>query len=334
MPAQDELDLPAPTAPESFQVSIRGFADEPQARAFANLIAVTVREISRFIDLERLDGVTVADDYDEALAQLDRGYQATQPLTRTADDRLLGVGMAPAVLRAGTVKGHLVFYAPVIRPLREDSGSQFRQALYLVAHECGHIEDLKHRDECFPGVILRQRISDGEDAVLDQLTAGVWEEYAACRISARFGPEQASIYENSFLSVLLAARDDANAAIRSYRQHRDINQVLEEGGSRLCEPLRLAAYLLGHLDGLDEGWNAALRARDVLAGSPYRSFVDRLTDVLRDLWSRRGHWHSTAEFTPLHDLGREVLAHGGLILHRLPDGTLYVDIPFAPEIKL
>jgi hypothetical protein len=115
-----ESDLPVPTTPGSVSVSLRGFADAKHAEGFGRVIAYTVGSISRFIDLQRLDGITVAFDYDDALAQLDRGYRATTPLTRTSNDQILGVAMAPAVLREGQVKAHLVFSASFVLPLENE----------------------------------------------------------------------------------------------------------------------------------------------------------------------------------------------------------------------
>ena len=148
-----ESALPPPTAPASIQVSLYGFADKLSAERFGDLIAKMVRYISRHINLERLDGITVAFDYDQALARLDRGYKPAKPLTRTGTEQLVGVAMTPAVLRQGAVKAHMVFHAPFVMHLEEyeDPTPAFRLALYLVAHECGHVEDLKHRDEAFPG---------------------------------------------------------------------------------------------------------------------------------------------------------------------------------------
>jgi hypothetical protein len=330
-PANNAPENPGPSAPLSFKVRLCGFDDEPQARVFGDLIGATIIDISRLLDVERLHGITVAYDYDKALAQLDRGYQAIRPLSRTADSRLLGVAMAVPVLRNGSVKAHLVLDARFVLPLQDETSEYFEQALYLVAHECGHIEDLKHRDESFPGTILQQQITKYEEAVLDPVASAFWEEYAACRASTALGSGQAAIYEQNFVSVLAAARDDANAAIRSYRWHADISRVLEEAGRPLCEPLRMAAYLLGHLDGLNQGWDAVPQARDAIAGSLYQIFIERLLAVVRDFWSRRGRWQSRSEFIPLHDLARDVFERGGLILRPLSDGSLYVDIPFTPE---
>ena len=248
--------LPAPTAPENIPVKLRNFDSAERAEEFGHLIAECARSISRCIELERLDGITVAFDYDAALAELDRGFEARRPLRRTADHNNLGIGMAPAVLRDGFVKAHLLFWAPAVLPLQDDHSTKAsRRALYFVAHECAHVEDLKHRDMCFPGTILQREISDPEEAILEGLAGCLWEEYAACRISAIFGQDQTSVYEESLAKVLPEARDRSNAAIRAYRLHTDIDRVLEEAGVPLCEPLRYAAYLLGHLDGCGESFD-------------------------------------------------------------------------------
>ena len=87
----------------------------------------------------------------------------------------------------------------------------FRQALYLIAHECGHIEELHCRDERFPGTILQTAIMDYEEALLAPIIESLWAEYAACHLSAIFGEEQVSAYEECFIGALNAARNEANA---------------------------------------------------------------------------------------------------------------------------
>jgi len=244
----------------------------------------------------------------------------------------LGVGMTPAVLRSGVVNAHMLFWAPSMLLLENPSDEGIQLAVYILAHECGHVEDLKNRDMCFPGTILPPIKTEPIEAILERFAGLLWEEYAACRASARFRREQAGWYEECLINALPQARERANAAIRSYRVHKiSIDQVLEEAGSRLCTPLRYAAYLIGHLDGWSASFDEVPRARDLLFGGSYEPFVNRLRDVLRSLWSHRGQWTSTSEFDPLRAIVRDLLADGGMILKPLPDGNVYLDIPFTPE---
>lgn len=321
-----ESDLPPPTVPEDYPVNALNFSDAATAERFAYYIAGIVDLISSYIDVSRLDGITVSYNYDDALARLDRGYEAKQPLTKTSDGHAVGVAMAPTVLRNGIVKGHLVFHAPFVLPIEDVTSDGYHRALYLIAHECAHIADLKLRDERFPGTILQREIYDYEEALFEPITAMLWEEYAACRMSAIFGAEQAPAFEEFLIGALNIVTESANEAIQAFRQHGDCNQVLGEVGFSLWKPLRFAAYLLGHMDGRNEDWDIVPGARDCLAKSPYVPFIIRLGDTLRDLWDSRDSWDSLDVFYPLRELARDVLAEGGFFITRRPDGQVHVDI--------
>lgn len=327
-----EPTLPPPTAPASIPVTVSGgFKSEEHATRFANLLAELVRTISCVIDLERLDGITVADDYDRALRELDRGYESSRPLTRSDDDRIVGVAMAPAVLRGDVVKARLIFYAPLLRPIEhaEQHSPEARLAIYVVAHECAHVEGVKHLDLCFPGQMLRRRIPHFDDAIFQQVSEVMWDEYAACRTSALLGGElQTASYVNGLVSVLHGARDRSDSAIRAYRWHGDLDRLVAEAGLHICQPLKLFAYLLGNLDGLRATVaEAALRAQEAIAGGPYAEPFERATEILRHLWDQRGQWTSAAQFDPLRQIARDVLDDAGLVFQRLPDGQVWLDVP-------
>ena len=326
-----DVELPPQTAPENIGVSLRGFADEPSAQKFGHLIADTVRSLSHYMDLGRLDGITVAYDYDDALARLDRGYTPSVLLSRTDTEEISGVAMAPAVLRDGVVKAHLVFCAPYVLGLEADPASdEFASALYTVAHECGHVHDLSERDQSMPNIILQQRITDCEEKTLEPVALSLWEEYAACRLSAIFGRNQTGRLEQGLTSVLAVARDNSNAAIREYRLHADVNRVLAEAGLHICRPLKISAYLLGHLDGLELTLDDIPETRDAVRSSAYATFIERSHEGLRDLWTKQGRWASYKELGTLKQIVKELYADSGLFLEPKPDGGMHVRIPFTP----
>ncbi len=326
---------PPATAPANISVSLTGsFADEEAARQFGHHVAVLIRALSSYIDLERLDGVTIADDYDGALQRLDRGFQATQPLSRSNDERITGVAMAATVIRAGVVKSHLVFFRPSITAITDEADTDGRQdALYTIAHECGHVEDLKLRDTACPGVLLSQTFSRADLAVLQQAAAATWVEYAACRVSAPFASDrQVGHYVTGLRSTLEGARDRSNGAIRTYRLHGDVDRVLREATPHVIEPLRMFAYLLGTLDGhgrtLEE---SAPELAELIARGPYAAAFANASSSLRDLWKRRGTWVGIEAFDPLCHISRVCLEEAGMFFRVLPDGGVWVDVPFSPQ---
>jgi hypothetical protein len=330
-PEPDKPVLPPQTLPESLCVRLHGFSEQADAEALGHNVIAAMRELSVFLDLGRVDGVTIAYDYDAALASLDRGFVASRPLERTLDGRIVGVAMAPLVRRDGVVKTHLVFDASQLLPLRDVEDPLWKQALGLLAHECAHAMMRKLQDEAMPGVLLQPHRGDAETALVDEDAWSIIDEFAACRLSGRFAAdEQLAAYEACFVGALEAALPESREAIRSYRIHGNIDRVLVEAGRALLEPLRLAAYLAGHLKALDLDLSAALKAQAALDKSPLKPFVlEAMTsaeDAVRALLQGKA-----PDRTPLHGVLRRVLAWGGLHLRPLPDGRFYVDIPLRAE---
>lgn len=319
------------TFPLNVPFKLIGFSDQSNAEATAHAVAEVMRIIGEHLDLSGLDGVTIGHDYDEALASVDRGVQGLRPLSRTNSDAIVGVAMAPVVLRDGVLKTHLVVWAPLVEGLLGDEAVATRQAISLIAHECGHVAEHAHRDRLLPGHILRHRFSDQEDILLFPAAEAVWEEYAACRHAAPFASEDTEeSYREGLGSVLRRAREAANDAIRSYRIHGDVDRVLLEAGNPIAEPLRLAAYLAGHLDGRGRDALEEMRG-DLEADSRLASRIVEAIEAVRSMWAEREQWSGLSVFDPLKAVFRAVYADHSMIFRRLPDGRIFVDTPFTSE---
>jgi hypothetical protein len=314
--SEDIDDLPLPTAPESISFNMRNFATEEAANRVANKLASYIRIISRTLDLSRLDGVTVAYDYDAALAELDRGVQGLSTLSRSNDDQLIGVGMAPAVIRDGVVKVHIILNAPYVEDIENDQEDEpdegFWAALYLLAHECGHVQVTSDKDRAFPNMILQHVISSYETAIFMQVNEACWEEYAACRLSAAFGLGRLPLYEEGLRGVLSVAHQRAAVAREAFWQHRDLNRAVAEVAPPLVEPLRLAAYVLGHIDGLGDDITMSDETKQALDGAGYADLIDDLAAALRSLWNDRREWGDISQFNIISNVARDALWSGGL----------------------
>ena len=335
--ASEHIDeLPPPTAPDSIPFSMRNFATEEGANHTANKLASYIRLISRSLDLSRLDGVTVAYDYDAALAELDRGVEGLRPLSRSNDDQLIGVGMAPAVLRDGVVKVHIVLNAPYVKEIDKDEGDEpdgeFWAALYLLAHECGHVQVTSDKDRAFPGMILQHAVSSYEEAIFMQINEACWEEYAACRLSAVFGHGRLQLYEESLRGVLGVARERAADARKDFWLHRDLNRAVAEVAPPLVEPLRLASYVLGHIDGLGDDTSISEETKQAIADAGYTDFVDDLARALRSLWEIRPEWTHISQFDIIGDVARDALWSGGLTIRPAANAGATINVWEPDEV--
>lgn len=165
-----------------------------------------------------------------------------------------------------------------------------------------------------------------------QLAEVCWDEYAACRISSLFAAQQNDAHAVTTVACLDKALPDANTAIRSYRHHGDLNQLVAEAGAALCQPMKAAAYLLGGMDGEQLGWNDFDAARAAADRTGYLPLFERLHTELRDLWEQRQYWSpELSTFAPLERLASDVYSHGGLHFSSRGDGTCHIDVPFSLE---
>lgn len=319
------------TLPAGMNLTLMGFESEEQAKTFGNAFYGTLIELSRYLDLERMAGATVTWDLDAAFAAIDRGFDA-RPITYTNSTELRCVAKCIPVLRNGIPYHHVVWDAHYVMAIADPDHEHHRSALHTLAHECGHVVDLKWRDEAFPGVVLKESYANHVTALLDGTALIAWEEYAACRMTAAFSDadDLRATYLKSLTDVVKVAHKHANDAVLAYRIHGNLNRVLSEAGAPLCEPLRIAGYLLGHLDGLAEEADLAALCPDI-ADTPYLDLTRRLQIELRAIWSARDSWTTMNQvFAGVRRVADAAVASGGLHIKETTEGH-YVRIPFTAE---
>jgi hypothetical protein len=321
------------TAPD-VGVDLRGFATREQAELVGGQVNGFVQMCGRFLNLRRLKQVIVAWNYDETLAGLDRGVPVARPLTATRDALGVGIAMAPAILDEGEARSVIVFNALHMsifaEPERTDLEEQKNEMIYTIIHECAHVHDLEMREKCLPGVVLKLQHGP-RDELLYGLIDPCWDEYIACRLSAPFAKESTLRgYEEVFCKSLDGARSNADAAIRQYRMHRDIQRLLDEAAGSYKRLLTYGAYLIGHLDGLGRDVNdAAPEAMTAIERNDwFKPFFDRLKMELQAMHANYGAWEGMAVYEPLKRLADEVLKESGIEIQARPDGGAYINVPF------
>lgn len=318
------------TAPDSFTISARAFDSEERAQQLGSLIGACIRELSRQFDLSRLDGVTVAYDYAQALLDLDRGYETNFRLT-PSDTHVVGIAMTPSVIREGTLKSHVLLNAAYMAPLEDFNHEHFGFVLHTISHECAHVEVTHKFDAAFPGFLLRTAHPDARIGYRWQIILACWDEYAATMLSAGFGAEPTEGYEDTFLKSLQETRQQANDCIKAYRVHANIDRILGEVYVAYGDLMKFTAYHLGNLRGLGRDLSDMPRTVEALNGHWFAPYFTRLGEALEEIAKDYGKWTDKSSFEVVGDLADELLARGGIHYKSRPDGRLYIDIPFTPE---
>ncbi|MHA0333678.1 hypothetical protein [Sphingomonas aquatilis] len=318
------------TIPVPLPFTMSGFDREEDAQWVASHINGAFQAVSSYINIERLAGVSIAGNYAQALADVDRGFENLNPLVRSDNDTMRGVAMAVPVVRDGVLKKHIVFDAEAVLPIVmcKPETDDYRRAVYVVAHECGHVADLRDLDTAFPDVLLKERIG-GIAAVIEPHASALWSEYTASRQSAIFWRDQGDAYVEVATSAAHDGQEEASEAIAVYRFHADIDTLIEETFEPATRAVRTCAYVVGHLDAFGDDMPAGLR--QALADADLLEVVEEMRDGLRQLWERRGKWESRDEFAFMAVIIRRALAIAGLYITDAADGGARIDVPFTEK---
>ncbi|MEN6541788.1 hypothetical protein [Parvibaculum sp.] len=314
------------TAPTSIPVSIRGAPDDDRARAekFAHRLAAIVRVISKYLNLQTLDGITVATDYATALRELDRGYETSYVLT-PSEDFGSGVAMTPSVIRDGLLRSHIVLSADLMWPLGDETHEGFELAIHLLFHECAHVHITAAYDKAFPNVLLRKALHVHEN-LRSQVILACWDEYAATCLSAGCGKELTKDYEEIFLKALAECRNQADACIASFRLHRNHSQVLHEVYGLYGCLMKYACYHAGNMRGLGLGLDDLPQTKAALTNHWFSPWFKALSEACEDLAEQFGSWTDHTLFERIGGLADQIVAEGGITITDLSDGGANIKV--------
>lgn len=318
------------TIPEGLKIELRGF-DENPANTAGGILMSLIREVSRFLPLNNLDGVTVAYDYEEGLDSVDRGFETQLPTQPTHDEIGSGVAMALPVNRNGVCKTHIVFGPSIVGLLVSNEETDQKTGLQLAVHELGHAADHELKRQALGEVALMQvddLIPDVKKQYLWGLSHHVWDEYYASRVSAPWAPEGESFEDELFARAYSAFRERIHEARVAYHWHRmSLDELLAVIKHNFQLTLLATGYLFGRCDGVDREMSDIAPRSAVLLSEDGAGQLWRIHDVLLVLWERRGKWESYDEFMELNNPAEALLNELDFFVHVTDEGKLYIDVP-------
>ena len=326
----DPVEVQPMTIPKDLQIQIKGF-DERQAREAGHKLMHVIKKVSRLLPLNNLDGVTVAYDYKEELASVERGCTTNVPTAPTQDEVGEGVAMELPVMRDGVCKTHIVFGPSIVGLLIHDEPRDLRTVLQLVVHELGHAADHEHKRQALGEIMftpINDLIPDAKEQYLWELSHHIWDEYFASRVSAKWGPDAERFEEELFVKIYSVFRERIREARVKYHWHKmtleDLFAVIKHNFNLM---LLATGYLFGLCDGLEKPvTDVAPRAAALLNGDDAKQLW-RFRDVLLMLWGRLGKWQSYDEFTELNRPTEILLNELEFFVHVMDTGELYMDVP-------
>lgn len=296
-----------------YQISCLGVGrDEEHCKEISAAANELMVQLATEFDLElaALDGITFAHDYAKALAELDRGFATRSTLTATDVPHAQGVAMTPTVIRNGEIKFWIVAAAWVGIGLLEEDETLRSQSIYTLCHEGAHIHHESKWHNAFPDKHGTPINEPGMISALLSTMFTAFSEYAVCRTTATIRPESVADYETGFVGAIAHTFAMRTQKMRAYLLSRNHQQILDEMAALFGELLKLAAYLLGHLDGLEvEMKEQAATAFGCLGEHPaLQTVLDEFHQELKALWETEGAWPGFEAFYPLHECAIRLIA--------------------------
>ncbi len=332
------------TLPVELTITLTNFSDEQDAQRCGDTVRGYLQVFGRLMDLSLLDWVYVTFDYEGTLASLDTGTGSGNVFKPTNDEIATGVAMAPSVLRDGIWKSVIVINAAYARALSYEIGATDdmtqeqlealrAETVHILAHECGHVHDHAMQTKHLPPATYSKKWSAFEHRLKEPAVA-CWGEYIAEFQGAGFATKDTlDNYEKVFCQRLTAAWPAITAAIRQYRMHGSVDQVISDVGLHIRNVLIYAAYLLGYLDKTEQSLETAARGAVSTAKKHHLlgDFVVHIEAELHTLHDQYPKFDSLDVFKPLSEVIHDMYKVAGLTFIENTDGTLRVEIPHRAD---
>jgi hypothetical protein len=256
-------------------------------RRLLDAIKTIVTERRQDLNLRKLHSITVGFDLDAMLRAHYASLQVSSAFqrSRSKSSRVGAAGCVAGVMHEGRYLSHVFLDATHLVDLVDDPQKE-SYAANIVAHELAHVA-LNHWKAQPPWDYVSPTLRpDWRYEVLRYVTLNFWDEYAACRLSARFGDPV--LVGRNFVNCLFHNTTQLprlRLYTRKHWQTRRAAKTFLKAVDSAAEPLRSASYIMGHIDGLHVPVNV-LDVCPTVRTTPLAACWPSLHRELQQVWQR------------------------------------------------
>lgn len=266
----------------------------------AGKVVECVHELSRVIDLASLEGLTIAQDYDEALTKLEEIF-TPPPLVLIGDDEGDSGGVL-ATRPDGNIRHHIVLRMTALAGLSGSSTSAFENALGALARQCARVDSSACFDRAFPGFIFGPLPADTAEARRRATFFSCWEAFSTAWLSAPFARNQSKWLEGEFLDTLAVTRLRAAEALGVGFARTEPQSALLQVHSHYRVLLRDCAAHLGAILGQQLTIDDFPKSREALEAHWFSDAYVEMDELLRRIASQMGAWPDFELFDHIADI--------------------------------
>lgn len=282
----------------SYNIQCLDFGDQDICQRLADAITPVVARLGKVLPMHRLDGVTIAVDYWEALRTVDRGSHDLSPILADGRGDVGIIGTAVLVVRDQEAKGRVLLSALAADYLlRKDEGA-LGLGLQTLVHQLVLVASMELLERAVPGSLLSLVIENPLQAWLWSEAGDALTGFIAARVAGGFGEGEqlATYYREHLCSALDYMKEVGERLRRAFFVDMDANRL----GAALLPAIGGAAYwaalLIGHCEATDEA--IADPAGELASALERLGLTYWLADYGRDLlslWERLGQWRALEE---------------------------------------
>jgi hypothetical protein len=217
-------DLESGPTLDTYAVSFLDFISEFPAQEVANEIGLVVSELKEVVSLDRLAGFTFAHDYERALAELDRGFEASVPLTTISPEFGRGLFLTPLVVRDGHAKFQVVARAEMAYGLIDEVKPNQEFYCYGLIRALGNVGYSGLLEASSPGSLLG-RFGDNVDGGRFNAVDNALMCYFSCRMAAPVHPTIISDHIKLLTDTAKISDEKIRGVIESHWQSPDFEAV-------------------------------------------------------------------------------------------------------------
>jgi hypothetical protein len=237
----------------SYRVTLADFGDDVLAKEYAGILETVVSALGRDLPLHTLDGITIAADYHDAIAHLDRGDPALPRVSSGALGYGVGVAKPVTVVRDGQRKVHLVVSAGLADSWTSPDPAIRAGSLHILVKMLAGIAQSTRYADAHAIAFTPDTMARELHLAVSTTSSGYW----SARQAAFVDPDQGESYAISIVDSL----DFADREIVEERGRMAGSSDIDAATTRAIECVSAVlihvADWLGHRDGLTSGQDFA-----------------------------------------------------------------------------
>jgi hypothetical protein len=275
-----------------------------------------------------LDGFTFANEYEDALNDLDRGFSPSGPLKSTKSPMGVGVAMPVTVKRDEVLKTHFVLRGFIASYLTSDDEEEVATANSLLRSLIGGLVLDKLERSRFSRWMLQSIATPLEDALYGH-ARGVFDTYFKARCSAQslndVNGHLDSIVEH--LSAMISSSVDQR---RSYRVNGDLDAFSSFVFEHTNIILGRIAHVLGGYAGIASKAEVPVALNELMMQFGMTEWLRLFADDLCAFYEGLDGWRDFEEIFFINRHFERWLLFFGLIVEDRVDG-LYIHVPLGSD---